>query len=260
VLYLPDPFSRYFEPEVERAALAVLRAAGERVAVLPVVGAGRPLLSKGFLEEARAQARRVLAAVQRLDPDGRLPLVGVEPSEVSALQDEYPDLLPGEAARGLARRAWTVAEWLVRRKGGPAALRVANEAAVWLHGHCHQKARPPADDGLPVGVEATRALLEAAGARVEILPGGCCGMAGAFGYEAEHYELSLTIGEQALFPAVRQMPPEAVLLAPGTSCRAQLADGTGRRAQHPLVWLAGRLAAANANAAESGGVHALGGS
>ncbi len=239
VLYLPDPFSRYFEPEIERAALTVLRAAGERVAVLPVVGAGRTLLSKGFLEEARTHAQRVLDAVTYLDPDGRLPVVGVEPSEVSALQDEYPDLLPVDArATVLARRAWLVEEHLLRRGEAIASLRVATQRAVWLHGHCHQKARPPAMDGLPVGAEATRALLEAVGARVEVIPSGCCGMAGAFGYEAEHYALSMQIGEMTLFPAVRGAPPEAAVLAPGASCRAQITDGTGREAVHPLVWLA----------------------
>ncbi|HID85560.1 MAG TPA: FAD-binding oxidoreductase [Anaerolineales bacterium] len=242
VLYLPDAFTRYFEPEVERAALALLRAAGERPLVLPVVGAGRPLISKGFLDAARQRARQVLAAIQRLDPDGRLPVVGAEPSEIYTLGDEYPDLLPSEATRALARRAWLVDEYLLRRPEALERLRAlrpaADEATVRLHGHCYQKARPPAEDGQPVGVSATVAFLEALGVRVEVIEAGCCGMAGAFGYEAEHVDLSFQIGELALFPAVRQTPLDVPVLAVGTSCRHQIYDGTQREAIHPLVYAA----------------------
>lgn len=245
VLYLPDAFTRYFEPEVEQAALALLRAAGERVAVLSVVGAGRPLISKGFLPQARRRAQRVLAAVACLDPEGRLPVVGAEPSEIYTLSDEYPDLVPGPAARALAQRAWLIDEFLLRRPVAlerlQARLRLPDGATVRLHGHCYQKARPPVADGRPVGVAATQGLLTALGAAVDLIEAGCCGMAGAFGYEAEHFDLSLRIGELALLPAVRQTPPDIPVLAVGTSCRHQIYDGAGREALHPLVWLARHL-------------------
>ena len=246
VLYLADPFTRHFEPEVESAALHLLEAVGERVAVVPHLGAGRPLISKGFLTQARAEAQKVVAAIRRLDPEGRLPVVGAEPSEIYTLQDEYPDLLPHDPyVAALAKRAWLVDEFLARHSGWPALWEGAppwEGEPVLLHGHCYQKARPPADDGQPVGQEATAAILEAAGVPVEIIPSGCCGMAGAFGYEAEHYELSLKIGELVLFPAVREAGDARAVVAPGTSCRAQIEHGTGHPAEHPLVLLARRLA------------------
>ncbi len=245
VLYLADPFTRHFEPEVERAALHLLDALGERVAVVPVLGAGRPMISKGFLDQARAKAQRVVAAIRRLDPAGRLPVVGAEPSEIYTLQDEYPDLLPHDPyVAALAKRAWLVDEFLARHAGWPALWRDVppwEGEPVLLHGHCYQKARPPADDGRPVGQEATAAMLEAAGVPVEIIPSGCCGMAGAFGYEAEHYDLSLKIGELVLFPAVREAGEGRAVVAPGTSCRAQIEHGTNHHADHPLVLLARRL-------------------
>ena len=245
VLYLADPFTRYFEPEVESATLRLLDALGERVAVVPHLGAGRPLISKGFLTQAKAEAHAVVAAIRRLDPEGRLPVVGAEPSEIYTLQDEYPDLLPHDPyVAALAKRAWLVDEFLARHAGWPALWQGAppwEGEPVLLHGHCYQKARPPADDGLPVGQEATAAMLETAGVPVEIIPSGCCGMAGAFGYEAEHYDLSLQIGELVLFPAVREAGEGREVVAPGTSCRAQIEHGTGHHADHPLVLLARRL-------------------
>ena len=247
VLYLADPFTRHFEPEVESATLLLLEALGERVAALPVLGAGRPLLSKGFLDQAQAKAQQVVAAIARLDPEGRLPVVGAEPSEIYTLQDEYPDLLPGRPeVAALSKRAWLADEFFARHQGWAGLWRDAppwEGEPVLLHGHCYQKARPPADDGLPVGQEATAAILQAAGIPVEVIPSGCCGMAGAFGYEAEHYDLSLRIGEMVLFPAVRAADEAQPIVAPGTSCRAQIEHGTGRHADHPLVLLARRLAA-----------------
>jgi Fe-S oxidoreductase len=108
---------------------------------------------------------------------------------------------------------------------------------VLLHGHCYQKARPPAADGYPVGAAASLAALQAVGCRASLVEAGCCGMAGAFGYEAEHYALSMQVGELALFPAVRQSAQEVIVAAAGTSCRQQILDGTGRRAVHPVELL-----------------------
>lgn len=255
VLFLSDAFTEYFQPHVSAglAAVRALRSAGCRARVLPVVGAGRTLLSKGFLNAARRHAARVVAAARALDPQGEAAVVGVEPSEIYALRDELPDLLPGdEYAERLARRAYMIDEFLVRpgtdgrprlervlETDGRAGARPAGGRRVWLHGHCYQKAQPPAEDGFPTGVAATQAMLEACGYRVSPIESGCCGMAGAFGYEAEHYELSMKVGELGLFPAVRRSPPQELLAAAGVSCQAQIEDGAGRRALHPILLLAG---------------------
>ena len=241
VLYLPDGFTRYTEPWVERAALETLRRAGLGVRSLRIVGTGRPLISKGFLPQAKAHLRRLLDELGQVDPAGALPIIGVEPSEIYTLRDELLDFFPDDpAAQAVARRAWMLDEFLLRR---PEALERLQEGApgqgkrVLLHTHCYQKARPPADDGLPAGSEATRALLETLGYAVEMVGDTCCGMAGAFGYEAEHYELSMQIGELRLFPAVRAADAETIIAAVGTSCRHQIADGTPREGVHPVTLL-----------------------
>jgi hypothetical protein len=135
-------------------------------------------------------------------------------------------------------------EYLMRRnqEGGERFLRIAINnnplnskfIPIKLHGHCFQKAQPPAADGIPVGDEATSTLLAAMGYRVETIQAGCCGMAGAFGYEAEHYDLSMRVGELALFPAVRQAGEGVIIAAAGASCRTQIEDGTGCKAVHPI--------------------------
>ena len=245
VLYLPDPFTRYFESEIERAALSILRAAGCHVIMLPILGAGRTLISKSFLDAAKKHAQAVRDAIAKIDPEGIYPVVGVEPSEIYTLKDEYLDFFPNDKdMQALDKRSYLIEEFLLREKR---ILRVANKIRenaprklqkISLHGHCYQKARPPADDGLPVGQEASAALLRAFGYEVEIIPSGCCGMAGSFGYEEEHYALSMQVGELILFPEIRQKMAAdgpTSIVAPGTSCREQIADGTGVVAEHPLV-------------------------
>ncbi len=243
VLYLPDAFTTYMNPQVGQAGVSLLRAAGCRVVCLPVMGAGRTLISKGFLPAAKKQAERLLRAIDLADGGGALPVVGVEPSEIHALLDEYLDFFPGdEAVQALARRAWTVEEFLLRPDASGAArlerLRQRGISGagqrVLLHGHCYQKARPLAEDGLPVGVPASLRFLEALGYSVSVVDDGCCGMAGAFGYESEHYDLSMQVGELALFPAVRAAGREAIIAAAGVSCREQIRDGAGRVALHPV--------------------------
>jgi Fe-S oxidoreductase len=122
-----------------------------------------------------------------------------------------------------------------------AALATIENKSILLHGHCYQKAQPPADDGIASGAQATAALLSALGFQVEVVNSGCCGMAGSFGYEAEHYDLSMQIGEMVLFPAVRAAASQQVVAA-GVSCRAQIASGTGREALHPVSLIAAQLA------------------
>lgn len=259
LLFLADTFSRSFHPETEKAAIFLLEAAGYRVRLLPVVGAGRPAISKGFLKRARAHARRVITAIEKLDPQGKLPVVGVEPSEIFVLRDEYLDFFPKDAfVRALAKRAWMIDEFLLRPTGEgcsgiDAILKNHNLPGagrkVLLHGQCVQKVQPPAEDGLPTGARATIELLKGFGYQVEMVESGCCGMAGSFGYEAEHYEISQKLGEMSLFPAVRNAPDDVLVAASGTSCRSQIKSGTGKTALHPAVilWQALRKASSSSS-------------
>jgi FAD/FMN-containing dehydrogenase/Fe-S oxidoreductase len=237
-LLLSDAFTEHFYPHRLEQAVAVLACAGYRAEILPVTGAGRTLISKGFLRAAKRHARKLLAAVENLDPAGRLPIIGIEPSEVYTLSDEYPDFFPAdEGVTQLAKRAWMIDEFLIRESRLETCLSAlpASKLNIILHGHCYQKARPPAADGDPVGVDASVAMLEMLGYSVEVVDAGCCGMAGAFGYEAEHYDFSMQVGELALFPAVRSADADAIVAASGVSCQSQIEDGAGREAVHPIT-------------------------
>ena len=167
-----------------------------------------------------------------------MPIVGLEPSCLLTLRDEYLSLLPGdERAQLVASRSLTLEEFLAQQAtAGELQLQFRRDARrLLLHGHCHQKAL--------VGTGPSKsALTLPPNYVVEEVDSGCCGMAGSFGYEAEHYEISLQMGERRLFPAVRQAPEETLLVAPGTSCRHQIAHGTGRRAYHPAELLRDALA------------------
>ncbi len=246
VLLLSDPFNEYMHPEVGMAAIQVLYRAGYKARLLPVIGAGRTMISKGFLSAARRQALQMCEAIERLDPEKRLPILGIEPSEIYTLRDEYYDLLPDDPRLpGIAERAWMIDEFLIRpgEDGNPRlSAFVANKdkisRPVYLHGHCYQKAQPPRPDGYPNGVAATKKFLELCDYRVKVVDSGCCGMAGAFGYELEHYDVSMQVGELALFPALRKAikdpDTEPIFVAAGVSCQAQIEDGTGRAPLHPI--------------------------
>ncbi len=245
-LLLFDDFTRYNHPEAGQAALKVLAAAGIAVQILPVGSAGRSLISKGFLEQAKKQARKLVQAVEQADPIGRLPIIGLEPSEIYTLADEFVDFFPqDQAVAALARRAWMWDEYLLRHEDALAFVSNPSQPdprpKVLLHGHCYQKARPPADDGLPVGMDATVQMLETMGYAVETIQAGCCGMAGSFGYEAEHYDIAMQVGELALFPAIRQAGSDVLVAASGVSCQAQIADGTQRTAAHPISLVAAQI-------------------
>lgn len=248
VFFISDPFTEYFRPEIGLQAVHLVESAGKRIVLLPAVGTGRTLISKGFMTEARLHIQRLINEIRRIDPGGDLPVVGIEPSEIYTLRDEYLDLFPGdEFVSRLADRTYMVDEYLIRLSEGSfnRGLRIAVDQLgsghpahrVLLHGHCHQKAQPPRGDGYPVGVEATRVMLERAGYSVEVIDAGCCGMAGAFGYETEHYNLSMQIGELSLFTAVRAASNETILTTPGFSCTTQIIDGTGRQVVHPITLL-----------------------
>jgi Fe-S oxidoreductase len=245
VVLFADTFLRFNYPEVGRAAVQVLERLGYEVLVPPVGCCGRPMISKGLLDRAAAHLRE---NVQRLLPYAQagVPIVGCEPSCLLTFRDEAPDLLPGEDVRRVARAALLVDEFLhrhVQARGWPApggaVARTPTTVAggvprrVLLHGHCHQKAL--------VGLHAAAGVLRAAGCEVEVVDAGCCGMAGSFGFEREHYDLSLAIGERRLLPAVRRQPPEVEIVAMGVSCRQQIAHGTGRRARHLVELLAALL-------------------
>ncbi len=234
VALFADTFMRYHYPEVGRAAVALLEHLGYQVEVPPVTCCGRPMISKGLLGAARAHARDNVDRLAAYAADG-VPVVGCEPSCLLTFRDEVPDLVPGDRADLVARHALLVDEFLhrhVQQHGWPAAS-AAPERKVFLHGHCHQKAL--------VGLRPAREVLQAAGFHVEEVDAGCCGMAGSFGFEREHYDLSLAIGERRLLPAVRSLPPDVPVVAMGVSCRQQIAHGTGRRAVHLVELLAGSL-------------------
>lgn len=242
VIFLSDPFARYVEPDAEQAAFDLLDLAGFDVHVLPVVGAGASLLSKGLIDPARRHAARVIDALARLDPAGLLPVLGIEPPEIYTLKHDYIDLLPGRETE-IKRRAantWLVEEFLLR-SGALEHWRKLNlsKGNLKFQPHCHQRAEGPADDGLPNGVNATIALLQACGYSVDLLETGCCGMAGTFGYDAEHYQLSMQIGALQLFPQVKAAGA-AQIVSTGAACRMQIVHGTGVDAQHPLI-LAARV-------------------
>jgi Fe-S oxidoreductase len=192
---------------------------------------GRPMLSEGLIDEARRNARRNLEVLYPLIERG-VPLVGLEPSCILTIRDDYTKLLPDdERVESLAGATRLFEEALLELDS---ELPLRGGSPVLLHGHCHQKAL--------VGTGLTeRALALAPGADVEVVDSGCCGMAGLFGYERDHYEVSMKMGERRLFPAVRGSQ-ERTVVAPGTSCREQILDGTGRRALHPAEYLAQLLA------------------
>ena len=226
-----DTWNEYQRPEIGVGAVRLFAAAGARVHLPKVVCCGRPMLSEGLVDAARENARRNLDLLFPLVESG-VPLVGLEPSCILTIRDDYRKLLPGdERVERLARATRLFEEALLELEQVPP---LHEGSPVLLHGHCHQKAL--------VGTGPTeKALSLASGADVEVVDSGCCGMAGLFGYERDHYEVSMTMGERRLFPAVRGNE-DRVVVAPGTSCREQISDGTGRHALHPAEYLARLLA------------------
>jgi FAD/FMN-containing dehydrogenase/Fe-S oxidoreductase len=228
-----DTFNTYFEPENARAALAVLNAAGYRVHLVGSTGESRPLccgrtfLTTGLIEEARAEAERSIAALTPFVARG-ISIIGLEPSCLLTLRDEYPSLLPGDTTRRLADQALLFEEFLAREyQQGNLRLRLKPIAAklALLHGHCHQKAM-----GTFASLRTVLGLIPQLD--VKAVESSCCGMAGAFGFEAEHYEISMKMAELSLLPAIRAADAATVLIANGTSCRHQIHDGARRQAVH----------------------------
>jgi len=237
VLFLRDPFTHYVEPSVEQAAFDLLFAIGFDVEVLTIVGAGASLLSKGFVPAARSHAWRMLDELKSRDPHNLFSIVGMEPSEIYSLKHDYSDLLPGLKAEITSRtdNTWLLEEFLIRSVEFN-NLRVAtNHKKIMFHPHCHQKAESPANDGLANGTNASIELLRHLGYEVDLIDAGCCGMAGTFGYEEEHYDLSQQVGALKLFPFIKNHENGDFVAATGAACRMQIVQGTGRAAEHPIV-------------------------
>jgi Fe-S oxidoreductase len=225
VVLFHDTFVTYNTPEIGRAAVELLEAAGYKVVLVDRKCCGRPLISKGMLTEAREHAAWNVARL--LPYAGRgVAIVGLEPSCLLTLKDEYVDLLRTDAARKVAEQAALLEQFLLRERarGLTLAFKPGSREAL-LHGHCHQKAM--------VGTAPTVAALKWAGYSVSEVDSGCCGMAGSFGFEREHYDVSVALGNRRLAPAVKAAPAATEVVAPGISCRQQIQHLAGRRAKHP---------------------------
>jgi Fe-S oxidoreductase len=242
VVLLVDTFNRWFEPENARAALTVLEAGGYRVHLAQAPRGERPLccgrtfLAAGHIDEARAEARRMLDALAPFVARGA-PVIGLEPSCLYTLKDEFLAMIPGEATERVADKAMLLEEFLnAEDAAGRLTLPLLSltEKRALLHGHCHQKSF----DGMGA-VESVLKLIPEL--EVDTVPGTCCGMAGSFGYEAEHYDVSLQIGELDVLPTVRAADQHTLIVADGTSCRHQITDATTRKPQHVAQILASAL-------------------
>lgn len=249
VIFLSDVFSHYIEPEVEEAAIEILNFMGYEVKVLPTIGAGASLLSKGFLDAAKQHAEKVLVEIQHLDGKAGLSVVGCEPPELYCLKHEYSALLPErrEEIESITHRVWLVDEFILRVVNSDnwtlnsSASSIKNNRLT-LHPHCHHRAEGPAADGLPSGVSATVAMLKMFGFDVDVIDAGCCGMAGTFGYDAEHYELSMKVGELGVLPKVRELGNmDRELVSSGAACRMQIKQGAYVDARHPLLLVKDRI-------------------
>ena len=235
VILFVDTFTRWFEPEVPRAAKNLLEAGAWQTQTLQHPGrplcCGRTYLSGGMLDEARRELRRVLDALAPAARAGTW-IVGLEPSCIYTLRDEAPALLPGDDADVVAERAVLLEQFLDQEwaQGHTLSFKPLKKRRLKVQGHCHQKAFGTVN-------ASVRMLERIPDLTVEEIPSGCCGMAGAFGYQAEHYDVSMAMAELDLLPAVRVTDETTEIVASGTSCRAQIKDGTGRTALHPAVLL-----------------------
>ncbi len=242
VYLFSDEFTNYNDADIGIKAIQLLNRLGYEVVIPRHIESGRTSLSKGLTRKAKKIAKKNIDLLENIISD-EMPLVGVEPSSILSFRDEYPDFFGSEAnqedeyylkAKKLAKNALMIDEFLLReiQKGNiKKSSFTSDKQNIKLHCHCYQKA-------LKVTNATKEVLLFPENYTVEEIPSGCCGMAGSFGYEAEHYELSMKIGEMVLFPAVRNSDESTIIAAPGTSCRHQIKDGTDRNAKHPveILW------------------------
>jgi len=231
VLYV-DEFSNYSDSALGITAIRLLNRLGIRIHIVKHPVSGRTYLSKGLLKKSRQIARKNVELLSAVVTPER-PLVGIEPSAILGFRDEFPELVGKDMiglAKELAKHCMTIEEYLdnaFEKHIFDNSLFTKENGRIKLHGHCQQKAIASTEPTM-------RILSIPENYHVEEIPSGCCGMAGSFGYEKEHYELSMKVGELVLFPAVRQSDADALVVAPGTSCRHQIGDGTGRQALHPV--------------------------
>ena len=232
VFLFVDEFTNYNDVEIGIKAVKLLNRLGYEVIVPKHVESGRPQLSKGLLDDAKRLANQNVSLLKDVITED-IPLIGIEPSAILTFRDEYPDLVNEdllEDARKLSKNVFMIEEFLSKEIE---AKRISKSAfstekkLIKLHGHCQQKS-------LSSMVPAKRTLSLPENYEVHLIPSGCCGMAGSFGYEKEHFELSNQIGELVLFPTIRQQSEEVIIAASGTSCRHQIHDGTGRTAKHAV--------------------------
>jgi FAD/FMN-containing dehydrogenase/Fe-S oxidoreductase len=231
VLLFCDEFTNFNDAEVGIKTVQLLNRLGYEVIIPRHVDSGRAQISKGLLRDAAKLATRNVELLKDV-VSSQNPLLGIEPSAILGFRDEIPDLVPErlvEAAKTLGANALLIDEFISREAD---AGRIRREAFIQkprqikLHGHCHQKS-------LASLTPTVKALELPVDYKVQIIPSGCCGMAGSFGYEKEHFDVSMKVGELVLLPAVRSAPVDTIIAAPGTSCRHQIKDGTGRIAHHP---------------------------
>lgn len=229
VVLFHDTFMNFSEPDIGKAAVRVLEAAGFQVIIPDKRCCGRPLISEGMLDKAIENANYNIEKLHAYTNKG-IPIVGCEPSCTSALTDDYVELINTEAARQVAQSTYSLEEFLIQtyNKGElPLTYKDNNIQEILLHGHCHQRAL--------VGIQPVMQMLELPdNYNVEVIDSSCCGMAGSFGYEKTHYDVSMNIGELRLFPAIRERTGDFTLTASGFSCRHQIQHGTGILPKHPI--------------------------
>jgi Fe-S oxidoreductase len=233
VFLFADEFSNFNDVEIGIKAVKLLNKAGYEVQIPDVAESGRTFLSKGMIRKAKKIANQNIALLKNMITD-QTPLIGIEPSAILTFRDEYPELVDSELkkdALNLAKNALLFDEYFInipsQADESLSALFTKKSQTIKLHGHCQQKALASIDTTIKM-------LCIPENFKVDLIKSGCCGMAGSFGYEKEHYELSMKAGELGLFPEVRKTAEDTIIAAPGTSCRHQIKDGTGRTALHPI--------------------------
>ncbi|MGB0525691.1 MAG: FAD-binding and (Fe-S)-binding domain-containing protein, partial [Flammeovirgaceae bacterium] len=239
VYFFNDEFTNYLDVDIAKKTVFLLEKLGYEVKIPPHLESGRTYISKGLLREAKELAIKNVDLLSRVIPEGAA-LVGIEPSAILTLRDEYLDLVypsQQEKAQQLAAQTFYIDEFIAKEiDAGHIHGGVFTDKAqlIKLHGHCHQKTLS--------SLTYTKKMLELPkNYKVHLIRSGCCGMAGSFGYEKEHYDVSMKVGELVLFPTIRKQPEEVLIAAPGTSCRHQIKDGTNRKAYHPVEILYGAL-------------------
>jgi len=227
-----DEFTNYNDTEIGIKAILLLEKLGYEVIIPQHEESGRAWLSKGLLRDAKVIANKNIKALGKI-VTADTPLIGIEPSAILTFRDEYIDLADDEnfaAAKQLSKNVFLIDEFIANEidKGNiDQYLFTTEKRFIKLHGHCQQKA-------LSSVAPSVKMMSLPENYSVEVIPSGCCGMAGSFGYEKEHYDISMKIGELVLLPAVRNAADDVIIAAPGTSCRHQVKDGTGKKALHTI--------------------------